>query len=96
MKSTVVNSSMTKSSLPSLKLCLILDGIGCLSYLAPGIGELFDIIWAPVSAVIFYFMFGKRLGVFGGIVEFVEELSPGFDLLPTFTIAWWLRKKNLM
>ena len=85
-----------KKALPSLKVCLILDAIGCLSYLAPAIGEVFDLIWAPVSAVIFYFMFKRRLGVFGGLVEFAEELSPGLDFIPTFTIAWWLRKKNLM
>ena len=85
-----------KNSLPSLKLCLILDAIGCLSYLAPGIGELSDIIWAPVSAIIFYFMFKRTLGFYGSIVEFAEELSPGLDFIPTFTIAWWLRKKNVM
>ena len=83
-------------NLPSLKLCLILDAIGCLSYLAPGIGEISDIIWAPLSAIIFFFMFKRRLGVFGGMVEFAEELSPGLDFIPTFTIAWWLRKKNVM
>jgi hypothetical protein len=40
-------------------------------------------------------MFGKKLGVFGGIFSFLEELIPGVDLIPTFTIAWFMRKKEI-
>ena len=87
---------MKQRFLPKLSTCLILDAIGCLSYVIPVAGELSDIIWAPVSAVIFYFMFGRRLGIIGGVVEFLEELSPGLDFIPTFTIGWWLRKKNYL
>ena len=28
----------------------------------------------------------------GGIFSFIEELFPGVDLIPTFTIAWLIRK----
>ena len=66
------------------------------SYLLPVIGETEDVLWAPVSAVIFYFLFGKKkFGLLGGVFSFLEEISPGFDFIPTFTIAWLLRKKEI-
>jgi hypothetical protein len=80
-----------KKSLPSLIYCITLDVIGCLSYVVPPLGP----IWAVTSGLIFYFMFGKRLGVFGGVFSFVEEMIPGVDFIPTFTISWYLRKKEL-
>ena len=77
-----------KRKLPSLKTCIILDLIGCASYLILPFGPL----WAIISGVIFYFLFGKKLGVFGGIFSFIEELFPGIDFIPTFTIGWFIRK----
>ena len=85
---------MTKK-LPDLKLCLILDVIGCLSYTIPFLGEFSDLIWAPLSGFIFYFLFGSRLGAMGGIFSFIEELMPGFDFIPTFTISYFIRKREI-
>ena len=85
---------MTKT-LPNLKLCILLDAIGCVSYIAPFLGELTDIIWAPLSGLIFYFLFGKRLGAMGGIFSFFEELFPGLDFIPTFTISYFIRKREI-
>lgn len=82
---------MKNLSLPNLKTCIILDVIGCFSYLVPPFGP----IWAFMSGIIFYFMFGKKFGVFGGIFSFLEELIPGVDVIPTFSIAWYLRKKEI-
>ncbi len=65
-----------------------MDLIGSASYLLPGIGEISDIIWAPVSAIVFFRMFGGWKGAFGGVFSFVEEILPGLDFIPTFTIAW--------
>jgi hypothetical protein len=81
--------------LPSLKLCILLDAIGCLSYVAPFLGELTDVIWAPISGLVFYFLFGKRLGAMGGIFSFIEELFPGLDFIPTFTISYFIRKREI-
>ncbi len=80
-----------KRKLPSLKTCIILDVIGCLSYLVFPLGP----VWAVLSGIIFYFMFGKKFGVLGGIFSFIEELLPGVDLIPTFTIAWFVRKHEI-
>jgi len=87
---------LKKIFLPSVYLCILLDLIGIASYLLPIIGETEDLVWAPVSAVIFYFLFGKKkFGFFGAIFSFLEELSPGLDFIPTFTIAWFVRKKEM-
>lgn len=80
-----------KRKLPSLKTCIILDVIGCLNYILLPLGP----IWAFLSGVIFYFMFGKKFGFMGGIFTFIEELLPGVDFIPTFTIAWFIRKNEI-
>ena len=82
---------MKRRNLPNLKTCVTLDVIGCLSYIFPPFGP----IWAFISGVIFYFIFGKKFGVFGGVFSFLEELIPGVDFIPTFTIAWFMRKKEI-
>ncbi len=84
-------TQMKKTFLPNLKTCIILDVIGCVSYIIPPFGPL----WAIISGIIFYFMFGKKFGVFGGIFSFLEELIPGVDLIPTFTVAWFMRRSEL-
>lgn len=82
-----------QKSTPSLLLCIILDATGMLSYGLPFFGELADIVWAPVSAIIFLLLFGrKKFGIRGGAFSFVEEFFPGLDFIPTFTIAWMIRK----
>ena len=65
-----------------------MDAIGCVTYLLPGLGEFGDIIWAPLSAIIFYKTFGGWKGAVGGVFNFVEEIFPGTDFIPSFTIMW--------
>lgn len=66
------------------------------SYLLPVLGEAFDFIWAPISGILFYFLFGmKKFGMLGGLFALIEEISPGFDIIPTFTIAWLIKKYPL-
>jgi len=88
---------MTKK--PSLWLCLLFDAVGSLSYLLPAVGEWTDVIWAPVSAFLFYRLFGGKTGKVGAVVSFVEELFPFIDIIPTFTIgyiyAYFRRKKEV-
>lgn len=62
----------------------------------PVIGETEDLLWAPVSAIIFFILFGrKKFGLTGGILSFLEEISPGLDFIPTFTIAWSVRNYEM-
>lgn len=72
---------------PSLAFCVLMDLIGCSSFLIPGLGEIVDVAWAPISAIIFFLTFGKK-AAFGAVFNFAEELLPGTDFIPTFTIAW--------
>ncbi len=73
--------------------CIIMDAIGYLSFAIPGVGEFSDVIWAPISAIIFAKTFGGAKGVFGGMFNFIEEIMPGMDIIPSFTIMWFLTNK---
>ncbi|MDR1678966.1 MAG: hypothetical protein LBR81_04230 [Prevotellaceae bacterium] len=82
----------TNNHSPKLYQALLLDGVGLLTYLLPVLGDYADIVWAPVSAWLFYRLYGGRLGVFGAAVSFVEEILPWTDFIPTFTIGWIVKK----
>lgn len=81
-----------KNTLPNIAICIAMDLIGMFTYTIPALGEFGDIIWAPFSAFIFYKMFGGKMGVFGGAFSFLEEIIPFTDVIPSFTIAWFIRK----
>lgn len=72
-----------------------MDIIGMATYFIPVLGEFADIVWAPASAFIFYLMFGGRLGMIGGVLNFLEEIIPYTDIIPSFTIAWFIRKNEI-
>lgn len=82
---------MNNQKQAGLFFCILMDAIGYASYAIPFLGEFSDIIWAPVSAFIFYKTFGGWNGVFGGVFNFIEELSPGLDFIPSFSIMWLLK-----
>lgn len=73
---------------PSLVLCIVMDLLGAATYLLPIFGESFDMLFAPISAVVYYFTFGGKLGIMGGTANFLEEIFPTTDIIPTFTITW--------
>lgn len=79
---------MNQQKTSSLVLCVILDIIGYATYSVPGLGEFGDLIWAPVSAFIFFRLFGGWKGFFGGTFNFIEEILPGTDFIPSFTLMW--------
>ena len=89
---------MVQKPLPSLAACILMDVLGYATFAVPVLGEFLDILWAPVSAMIFFKMFGGKKGLIGGAFNFFEELMPGLDFIPTFTITWavqyFSRKKN--
>lgn len=84
------NSFQAERRLPSLGFCILFDLAGYATYSLPFFGEFLDLLWAPLSAIIFWKMFGFRKGFVGGVFSFVEELTPGLDFIPTFTINWLL------
>ncbi|MCF7569359.1 hypothetical protein L3X37_13475 [Sabulilitoribacter arenilitoris] len=65
-----------------LALSIVFDIVGMLTII--------DIIWAPASAYLMSKMYKGNKGKIAGVVSFVEEIIPGFDIVPTFTIMWFL------
>lgn len=76
-----------KSSM--LILSLLFDAIGMLTYLVPVFGEVTDVFWAPISAILLIFMFKGTAGKLAGVFGLIEELLPFVDVIPTFTITWF-------
>lgn len=76
---------------PSLIFCVGMDLIGYVTYAIPFLGEIADIIWAPLSGMIFFVTFGGWKGALGGLGNFIEELLPGTDFIPSFTIMWFIQ-----
>jgi len=70
------------SKYKKLGLSIAFDAIGLLT--------IFDIIWAPASGYLMSKMYKGTRGKVAGVVSFIEEIIPGFDIIPTFTIMWLL------
>ncbi|MDP2717364.1 MAG: hypothetical protein Q8P02_01335 [Candidatus Micrarchaeota archaeon] len=60
-------------------------GIDALGMLTAGAGDLLDLAWAPMSALLVFGLY-RRSGY--SFLAFGEEILPGFDVIPTATIAW--------
>eukprot|EP00759_Apiculatamorpha_spiralis_P014807 PhF_6_TR21599/c0_g1_i1/m.30779 len=73
---------------PSILACLFMDFLSVLSVFLPGLGELSDFMWAPITYAIFHQVFGSGLPgrSFAGIITFVKEVLPFTDFLPTYTL----------
>ena len=84
-----------KLLLPNIALCILLDLVGMASYIFPMFAEVSDVVWAPISAIIFNKLFGGRLGAIGSVLNFLEEVVPFTDIIPSFTIAWFIRRNAL-
>ena len=63
-----------------LALSILFDAIGFITFI--------DIIWAPLSAYLMTKMYKGTKGKVGGVISFIEEIVPGMDIIPTFTIMW--------
>ncbi|ESU28434.1 hypothetical protein FLJC2902T_17950 [Flavobacterium limnosediminis JC2902] len=72
----------------NLILGIIFDLVGYASYGVPLVAEITDVIWAPIAGFILSRMYKGAVGRVGGVLEFVEELIPGTDFIPTFTLTW--------
>ena len=71
-----------------LFLGILFDVIGMLSYTVPFLGEFADVVWAPISGILMLWLYKGNIGKVGGIFSVIEELLPGMDFIPTFTLAW--------
>jgi hypothetical protein len=72
-----------------LVLCVVIDGVGMWTYLVPGLGELGDVIWAPVQSLIILTMISRERYMTAFVVlSFVEEILPFTDFIPSATFSW--------
>lgn len=71
-----------------LVLSIVFDLIGYASFLIPVLAEFTDIVWAPASAYIMTKMYKGNKGKIAGAISFIEEILPGLDVVPTFTLMW--------
>jgi hypothetical protein len=69
-----------------LMIAIGIDLLGYLSYLIPGLAEFADVAIAPISAILVYIFFNKKLKWAG--FTFFEEILPFTDVIPSATIAW--------
>lgn len=67
-----------------LAYSILFDVCGYISFVIP----IFDIIWAPAAAYLMTKMYQGRSGKIAGVIAFIEEALPGFDVIPTFTLMW--------
>ncbi len=82
-----------------LRRGIFYDLIGMASYFIPFIGPFLDLLWAPFAASQMTKMYPGKKGKIAAVIVFLEELSPGFDFIPTFTLTWlyvfvWKKEKT--
>ncbi len=71
-----------------LYLGIFLDLVGMATYFIPGLGPFLDLLWAPVAGWFMTRMYKGQAGRTAGVIAFLEEVLPGTDFIPTFTLMW--------
>lgn len=69
-----------------LMLCICIDIVGSANEAIPLVGELVDVVYAPIAALLLRQLFAGSNVVF--LLEFTEEILPFTDVLPLATICW--------
>jgi len=69
-----------------LLLCIVIDILGSANEAIPLVGELVDVVYAPIAALLLRQLFNGSNVVF--LLEFGEEILPFTDILPLATICW--------
>jgi len=78
-----------KHKIRNLFLGIFFDLLGNISYIIPGFAEGIDVVWAPLSMYLMNKMYPNRAGKIASIVTFIEEILPGIDIIPSFTLMWF-------
>ena len=78
---------LPKDMMAKLIVCLVIDFVGSSSYLLPGVGEAFDLAWAPTQTIMIAAMF-DHVSPNLKYVSFVEEILPFTDVIPSATLGW--------
>lgn len=92
LSNAVDNTNLRDLNIPpdawfKLLVCIVIDLIGDSSFAIPGVGELEDVAWAPISAFSLRALFGSN--AIAGL-DFIKEALPFTDIVPIATITWLL------
>ena len=79
---------LNRESLTTLAVCVLIDVLGDASFALPFLGDFSDLVFAPLSGLLLYQIFGSGTVAAIGVVE---EALPGTDFLPTACVAWWFK-----
>jgi len=84
---TLVQSYLPTDWIGKFCISLLMDTVGSCSYLLPGIGESFDVVWCPCQTLLIQAMY-QDVAPNLMYVSFLEEFLPFTDVLPSATIGW--------
>jgi hypothetical protein len=79
---------MTTAKKTLLRKGILLDLIGMSTMFIPFAGLFIDLLWAPYAAKQMSDMYDGKKGKIASIIVFIEEILPGLDFIPTFTLMW--------
>ena len=90
---------MKNSKYTLLRKGILLDALGMVTLAIPFVGPFLDILWAPYAAKKMNEMYSGTQGKVASVLVFIEELLPGMDFIPTFTLMWlytfvWKKQKQ--
>ncbi|MES2544774.1 MAG: hypothetical protein V4548_07805 [Bacteroidota bacterium] len=88
MSDKITQIQYQQNKTKNLILGILFDAIGFMSFSIPFIGEFSDIIWAPLAGYLMTKMYKGSIGKIAGVIEFLEEIIPFMDFIPTFTLTW--------
>ena len=74
-----------------------LDLIGMATVAIPLIGPFLDLAWAPFASKKMSEMYPGKKGKVASVLVFIEEILPGTDIIPSFTLMYlytYVWKKN--
>ncbi|KAL7447997.1 hypothetical protein ACHAWC_000262 [Mediolabrus comicus] len=75
-----------KLDFTKLLLCIVIDILGSANEAVPFVGEVVDVVYAPIAALLLRQLFSGSNIIF--LLEFAEEILPFTDILPLATICW--------
>jgi len=85
-RQTAAQARLGPAELTLLFACILIDAVGDSSFLTRP-GELGDVIWAPISALLVRELFDSNLLA---AIDLGKELLPWTDFIPVATLSWLL------
>ena len=85
-KNSARGTNQSSIDLVKLLFCISIDVLGSSNEVIPLVGEVVDVIYAPIAALLLRQLFQGSNVIF--LLEFTEEILPFTDIVPLATICW--------